>query len=219
MTYQLPALAYPYDALEPHIDTRTMEIHYNRHHANYVNSLNRLLEGQAKLADKPLEEIISDISIVPEDIRQGVRNHGGGHLNHSLYWHTMGPGRGGEPDGILRHAIVSSFGDFTRFKDDFVKAAMSRFGSGWAWLCLDYRGHCEIITTPNQDSPIMLGYRPVVGVDLWEHAYYLKYQDRKADYLAAWWNVVNWEKVAEVYSHCVDMVARAGAPAKGQTGT
>jgi len=212
MTYQLPALPYRYDALEPYIDAVTMELHHGKHHGGYVAALNKLLEAHPKFAEKPLEEIISDISMLPEDIRQGVRNNGGGHLNHSLFWHIMGPGRGGEPDGVLRHAINSTFGEFTHFKDELVKAALTRFGSGWAWLCLDYKGKLEIITTPNQDSPIMLGYRPVVGVDVWEHAYYLRYQNRRAEYLAAWWNVVNWEKAAEVYSHCVDMVARATAP-------
>jgi len=208
MIYQLPPLTYRYDALEPYIDSQTMEIHHTKHHAGYVNNLNKLLEGQAKLAERPLEEILADISIVPEDIRQGIRNNGGGHLNHSLFWHIMGPHSGGEPGGILGHVIQTTFGDFSIFKEQFTAAAMSRFGSGWAWLCVDFKGRMEVISTPNQDSPIMLGYRPIVGVDVWEHAYYLEYQNRRAEYLAAWWNVVNWEKAAEVFSHCMDMVAK-----------
>ena len=209
MIYQLPPLGYDYSALEPFIDTQTMEIHHSKHHGGYVSNLNKLLEDQPKYANRPLEEIVSDISMLPEDIRQGVRNNGGGHLNHSLFWHIMAPSKGGEPDGILRHAINSTFGDFHHFKEEIVKAAMARFGSGWAWLAIDSQGRMEVISTPNQDSPIMLGYRPVLGVDLWEHAYYLKYQNRRSDYLAAWWNVVAWDKVAELYSHCLDMVARA----------
>lgn len=210
MIYQLPPLPYPYNALEPHIDAQTMEIHHTKHHAGYVSNLNKLLEGQAKLADRPLEEIIADISIVPEDIRQGIRNNGGGHLNHSLFWHIMGPDKGGEPGGILGHVIQSTFGDFNRFKEQLTKTAMGRFGSGWAWLCVDRQGQMEVLSTPNQDSPIMLGYRPILGVDVWEHAYYLKYQNRRAEYLAAWWNVVDWHKVAEVFAHCMDMVAKRG---------
>ena len=209
MIYQLPPLPYPYDALEPYIDTQTMEIHHTKHHATYVSNLNKLLEGQPKLADKPLEEIIADISILPEDIRQGVRNNGGRHLNHSLFWHTMGPGKA-QPGGLLRHVLSTAFGDVEKFKEEMNKAAIARFGSGWAWLVLDSTGKLEVISTPNQDSPIMLGYRPVLGIDVWEHAYYLKYQSRRAEYLASWWNVVNWEKVADVYSHCLDMVARLG---------
>ena len=208
MIYQLPPLPYSYDALEPYIDTHTMELHHGKHHAGYVNNLNKLLDGQSKFANKPLEEIIGDISSLPEDIRQGVRNNGGGHLNHSLFWHIMAPSKGGEPSGILGHAILTAYGDFRKFKDEFEHAAVSRFGSGWAWLCVDPHGKLEILSTPNQDSPIMLGARPVLGVDVWEHAYYLKYENRRAEYLDAWWNTINWDNVAELYSHCLDMVAR-----------
>ncbi len=212
MIYQLPPLPYAYNALEPYIDALTMEIHHTRHHGGYVSNLNKLLDGQPRFANRPLEEIVADISLLPEEIRQGVRNNGGGHLNHSLLWHSMGPAKGGpntgaspnaaasEPEGILRHAINSTFGDFVKFRDELTRAAMARFGSGWAWLVLDHQGKMEVISTPNQDSPIMLGYRPVLGVDVWEHAYYLKYQNRRADYLAAWWNVVNWDKVAQRYA-------------------
>ena len=209
MVYQLPPLPYAYDALEPHIDARTMEIHHAKHHATYVTNLNKLLEGQVKFVNRPLEEIIADISVLPEDLRQGVRNNGGGHLNHSLFWHVMSPGKGGEPEGQLAGAIRSAYGGLDRFKEEFTKAALGRFGSGWGWLCVDNRGRLEIVSTPNQDSPIMLGARPVLGIDVWEHAYYLQYQNRRADYIEAWWNLVNWERVAELYSHCMEMAAKS----------
>jgi superoxide dismutase, Fe-Mn family len=208
MIYQLPPLPYPNDALEPFIDARTKEIHHARHHAGYVSELNKLLDGQDQFSNRPLEEIIADIRMLPEEIRQEVRNNGGGHLNHSLLWHVMSKGKGGEPDGILGHTINGAFGSFVKFKEEFAKAAIARVGSGWAWLCVDSRGRLEVFSTPNEDSPIMLGSRPVLGVDLWEHAYYLKYQDRRLEYIDAWWNTVNWDNVAELYSHCLDMVAR-----------
>jgi superoxide dismutase, Fe-Mn family len=208
MIYQLPPLTYPYDALEPCIDAHTVEIHHASHHAGYVNNLNQLLDGQTKFANKPLEEIIADISVLPEEVRQAVRNNGGGHLNHSLFWHILTPGKSHEPGGIFRHALTTTFGDVAKFKEAMMKAALARFGSGWAWLCVDHRGRLEVVSTPNQDSPIMLGYRPVLGVDVWEHAYYLKYQNRRADYLESWWNLINWDNVAELYSHCLEMVAR-----------
>ena len=208
MKYQLPPLAYEYNALEPHIDTRTMEVHYTKHHAGYVNNLNKALESCPDLANKTLEEILLDIRMVPEEFRQAVRNNGGGHLNHSLFWHVMGPPRGAQPSGTLREAIDSTFGDLAGFKDKLSRAAESRFGSGWGWLCVDSRGRLEVLSTPNQDSPIMQGCRPVVGVDVWEHAYYLKYENRRAEYIAAWWNVVDWDKAAEIYAHCMESVGR-----------
>jgi Fe-Mn family superoxide dismutase len=185
-----------------------METHYTKHHAGYVAKLNTLLEGKSELASLSLEDIIADISIVPEDIRQGVRNHGGGHLNHSLFWQIMGPGKERDPSGPVLEAINHRFGDFARFKKDLANAAVDRFGSGWAWLCLDRKGEMEVISTPNQDSPIMLGYRPILGIDVWEHAYYLQYQNRRSDYVEAWWHVVNWEKVGELYIHRHEMLAR-----------
>jgi Fe-Mn family superoxide dismutase len=209
MIYRLPPLPYEYNALEPFIDALTMEIHHTKHHASYVDNLNKALVGLDNLSAMPLEDILADIRSVPEEVRQQVRNHGGGHLNHSLFWQIMGPGAGGEPTGTLREAIDATFGNYASFKDEFVRTAMTRFGSGWAWLGVDHNGGLEVINTPNQDSPIMLGYRPILGLDLWEHAYYLKYQNRRADYVAAWWNVVQWEKVAEIHHHCMDMVARA----------
>jgi Fe-Mn family superoxide dismutase len=208
MTYSLPLLAYEYGALEPYIDARTMEIHYTMHHGGYVNNLNKLLAGVKTLENKTLEEIIADIRMVPEDIRQAVRNHGGGHLNHSLFWHILGPGGGGEPRGVISTAILGTFESFAKFKDVFTKAALGRFGSGWAWLCMESHGRLEVLDTPNQDSPIMQGLRPILGLDLWEHAYYLKYQSRRAEYVDAWWNVVSWPKVNEIYMHHLELVTR-----------
>lgn len=208
MSYELPPLPYDFGALEPYIDARTMELHYTKHHAGYVQNLNKALQGHELLAGKSLVSIISDIRMVPEDIRQSVRNNGGGHLNHSLFWEVMGPDKGGEPAGNLREGIISTFGDIPRFKEEFFYAAITRFGSGWAWLGMDSRGQLEILSTANQDSPLMMGYRPILGLDVWEHAYYLKYQNRRADYITAWWSVVNWEKVAEFYESCLDMQSR-----------
>jgi superoxide dismutase, Fe-Mn family len=194
--FELPALPYDFAALEPHIDAQTMQIHHDKHHAAYVTNLNNALEGQADLQNKSAEDLIKDLNSVPEGIRTAVRNNGGGHVNHSMFWQIMAANAGGEPTGALAAAIKSSFGDFAAFKDQFQKAAIGRFGSGWAWLIKDGAG-LKIVSLPNQDNPIMEGQTPVMGVDVWEHAYYLKYQNRRADYLAAWWNVVNWNEVAK----------------------
>ncbi len=196
MAHELPALPYAHDALEPHIDARTMEIHHGKHHAAYVNNLNKALEGHAALETRSLTELLANIGSVPEAIRGAVRNNGGGHFNHSLFWKIMKPGGGGKPSGALAEAIDSTFGSFDAFKDKLTTAAATRFGSGWGWLYVK-NGKLELGSTPNQDSPLMEGGRPILGVDVWEHAYYLKYQNRRPDYLAAWWNVVNWEQVAK----------------------
>jgi Fe-Mn family superoxide dismutase len=200
MPHELPKLPYNYDALEPHIDARTMEIHHTKHHQTYVNNLNAALEKHPALQAKSVEDLIKDLNAIPEDIRVAVRNNGGGHLNHSMFWHMMSPQGGGEPKGDLASAIKSNFGDFASFKDQFSKAAAGRFGSGWAWLCLDKGGKLIVNSTPNQDNPISDGLKPVLGLDVWEHAYYLKYQNRRADYISAWWNVVNWAEVAKNYA-------------------
>ena len=199
MPHELPKLPYSYEALEPHIDARTMEIHHTKHHQTYVNNLNAALEKHHNLQTKSVEELIKDLNAIPEDIRTAVRNNGGGHLNHSMFWPMMSSHGGGEPKGDLVAAIKSAFGDFVSFKDQFSKAATGRFGSGWAWLCIDKSGKLVINSTPNQDNPISDGLKPIVGLDVWEHAYYLKYQNRRADYIGAWWNVVNWEQVAKNY--------------------
>ena len=200
MPHELPELPYDYHSLEPHIDARTMEIHHTKHHAGYVDKLNTALGGHQELQSRPLEELLADISVAPEEIRQALRNNGGGHLNHSLFWQIMGPGRGGEPAGPVAEALRSTFGGFGDFREKFTHAALSRFGSGWAWLVMNSHGGLEITTTANQDSPLMYGHRPVLGLDVWEHAYYLKYQNRRADYVAAFWNVVNWQQAGEVFS-------------------
>jgi Fe-Mn family superoxide dismutase len=200
MAYTLPPLPYPTNALEPHIDARTMEIHHGKHHNAYVTNLNAALESHADLAAKSVEDLISDLNAVPENIRTAVRNNGGGHANHSMFWTIMAKGAGGEPSGELADAIAKAFGDFASFKDKFSKAAMGRFGSGWAWLALDGGGALTVTSTPNQDSPLMEGMTPVAGLDVWEHAYYLNYQNRRADYVAAWWNVVDWSAVAQRYA-------------------
>ncbi|MEE8192260.1 MAG: superoxide dismutase [Gemmatimonadales bacterium] len=196
MAYDLPKLPYSYDALEPHIDARTMEIHYSKHHAGYVSKLNAALEKHPDLQGKTVEDLIKGIDSVPEGIRTAVRNNGGGHANHSLFWTVMGPGSGGEPGGKLGDAIQSTFGDFATFKDQFSNAAATRFGSGWAWLVAS-GGKLTVESTPNQDSPLMEGRTPILGLDVWEHAYYLKYQNKRPDYIAAWWNVINWDEVAK----------------------
>jgi Fe-Mn family superoxide dismutase len=198
MAYELPKLPYPYDALEPHIDARTMEIHHTKHHQAYVTNVNTALQGKADLERLPVEDLIRHLDKVPEDVRMTVRNNGGGHSNHSFFWQLMGAGKGGEPKGDLAGALKSAFGDFAKFKEAFAKAAMGRFGSGWAWLVVD-GGKLAITSTPNQDSPLMEGKKPILGLDVWEHAYYLKYQNRRADYVTAWWNVVNWDRVADLY--------------------
>jgi Fe-Mn family superoxide dismutase len=198
MAHQLPALPYPYDALEPHIDAQTMEIHHGRHHATYVNNLNAALEGHADLQSKSVEELISNLDALPESIRTAVRNNGGGHANHTLFWQILSPNGGGAPSGELADAINQTFGSFDNFKAEFTKAATTRFGSGWAWLVVD-GGKLAITSTPNQDSPIMEGKTPILGLDVWEHAYYLKYQNKRPDYIAAFWNVVNWDEVSKRY--------------------
>jgi Fe-Mn family superoxide dismutase len=201
MAFELPALPYAPNALEPHIDARTMEIHHGKHHQAYVNNVNAALDGHADLQGKSIEDLIKGLSSVPENIRTAVRNNGGGHLNHSLFWKIMGPNGGGEPSGDLRGAINSTFGSFASFKEQFAKAGATRFGSGWAWLVVN-GGQLEVVSTANQDNPLMgqviagCEGTPVLGIDVWEHAYYLNYQNRRPDYIAAWWNVVNWDQVA-----------------------
>ena len=196
MAYTLPALPYPVDALAPSIDAKTMEIHHTKHHQAYINNVNTALEGNPTLAALPVEELIRDLSKVPETIRTVVRNNGGGHANHSLFWTVMGPKAGGEPTGALADAINASFGSFATFKEQFTKAAMGRFGSGWAWLSAD-KDKLIVESTANQDSPISEGRTPLLGIDVWEHAYYLNYQNRRADYVAAFYNVINWNEVAK----------------------
>ena len=200
MPHELPKLPYRYDALEPHIDARTMEIHYTKHHQGYVNNLNAALEKHPDLQSKSAEDLLKNLNAVPEDIRTAVRNNGGGHVNHSMFWPMMGSNGGGEPKGELANAINSTFGSFANFKDQFSKAAAGRFGSGWAWLCMDKSGKLTITSTPNQDNPISDGLKPILGLDVWEHAYYLKYQNRRPDYISAWWNVVNWDQIAKNYA-------------------
>jgi Fe-Mn family superoxide dismutase len=195
MTDELPKLPYPSDALEPYIDKLTMEIHHGKHHAAYVANLNKALEGQAALQSKTVEELLRGIREVPDSIRQAVVNNGGGHANHTLFWSLLTPRGGGEPKGEIGDAIASTFGTFAGFKEKMTDAGLKRFGSGWAWLVRNPNGRLELLSTANQDSPIMEGKRPLLGIDVWEHAYYLKYQNRRADYLAAIWNVVNWIEV------------------------
>jgi superoxide dismutase, Fe-Mn family len=194
--YELPKLPYAYDALEPFIDTTTMQIHHDKHHAAYVTNLNAAIEKHPELATTPLEELLADLGKAPEDIRTAVRNHGGGAWNHTLFWESMGPKAGGAPAGELAKVIEFHFNSFENFKAEFEKAAMGRFGSGWAWLVKRGSG-LAIVTTPNQDNPLSERMTPVLGLDVWEHAYYLKYQNRRAEYVSAWWNVVNWEAVAK----------------------
>lgn len=198
MAFVLPELPYAFDALEPNIDARTMEIHHDKHHAGYVNNLNAALEKYPDLASKPLAELVSNPDSLPEAIRTAVRNNGGGHFNHSLFWTVMSPNGGGAPSGELASAMNAAFGSFDSFKETFSKAAATRFGSGWAWLGLQ-DGKLTVISMPNQDAPLMAGVNPILGIDVWEHAYYLKYQNRRGDYIAAWWNVVNWDEVARRY--------------------
>ncbi|MDM8519337.1 superoxide dismutase [Anaerolineales bacterium HSG6] len=200
MAFELPALPYSHDALEPHIDARTMEIHHGKHHAGYTNKLNAALEGHADLQGKSIEELLVDLSALPEAVRGGVRNNGGGYANHSLFWVCLSPNGGGAPSGDLGDAINAAFGSFDEFKSKFSTAAGTRFGSGWAWLSVDGSGGLVVSSTPNQDSPISEGLTPILGLDVWEHAYYLNYQNRRPDYVAAFWNVVNWEQVSANYS-------------------
>lgn len=196
MAFTVPPLPYDYTALEPHIDEQTMRIHHDKHHAAYVTNLNAALEGQDELLAMPIEKLLGDLSVVPEAKRGAVRNNGGGHANHTLFWELMTPGGASRPDGALAIAMDSAFGSFDGFKEQFVKACTTRFGSGWGWLSMDDTGALRIESTANQDSPLMEGRMPLLGCDVWEHAYYLKYQNRRPDYVNAWWNAVNWSDVA-----------------------
>ncbi|MFS0780908.1 superoxide dismutase [Bacillus sp. 1P06AnD] len=198
MSFELPQLPYAYDALEPNIDKETMNIHHTKHHNTYVTNLNNALEGNEALLSKSVEEVIANLDAVPEEKRTAVRNNGGGHANHSFFWQILSPNGGGEPKGELADAIAKKFGSFEAFKEEFAKAATTRFGSGWAWLALK-DGELEVYSTPNQDSPIMEGKTPLVGLDVWEHAYYLKYQNRRPEYITSFWNVVNWDEVEKRY--------------------
>ncbi len=199
MPYELPPLPYPKDALEPHIDAQTMEIHHDKHHATYVTNLNKALENSPELSSKPVEELIADLNAVPEAARAAVRNNGGGHANHSFFWKLMTADGGGEPTGAIAEAITEAFGGFDALKEKINAAGAARFGSGWSWLVVK-GGKLEVMSTPNQDSPLMEGLQPVLGVDVWEHAYYLKYQNKRPDYLKAWWNTLNWAAVNENYA-------------------
>ncbi len=198
--FQLPDLDYAHDALEPHIDARTMEIHHGKHHAAYTANLNAALAAHPALHGKSANELVADLSAIPEGIRAAVRNNGGGYVNHALFWKLMTPGGAGEPSGALASAIDAAFGSLEEFKGRFAAAAVGRFGSGWAWLAADGSGLLEVVSTPNQDTPVMAGKTPILGVDVWEHAYYLNYQNRRPDYVAAFWNVVNWTVVGEKYA-------------------
>jgi superoxide dismutase, Fe-Mn family len=199
MAFELPQLPYAYDALEPHIDKETMNIHHTKHHNAYVTNLNNAIQGNAELESKSVEEIVANLDTVPEAIRTAVRNNGGGHANHSLFWQVLSPNGGGAPSGELADAITKKFGSFESFKEEFNKAATTRFGSGWAWLVVN-NGELEITSTPNQDSPLSDGKTPVLGLDVWEHAYYLKYQNRRPEYITSFWNVVNWDEVTKRYN-------------------
>jgi len=199
MAHELPPLPYAFNALEPHIDARTMEIHHGKHHATYITNLNKALENAPNLQSKSAEDLIKDLNAVPENIRMAVRNNGGGHVNHTLFWTSMAANAGGEPTGALADDLKKTFTDFASFKEKFNNAGLTRFGSGWAWLSLDKSGAVTVHSTANQDNPLMEGLTPLLGCDVWEHAYYLNYQNRRADYLNAWWNVVNWAEVAKRY--------------------
>ena len=194
MTYTLPDLPYAYDALEPYIDEETMHLHHDKHHNTYVTNLNAAIEKYPELGEKTIEELLSDMDAIPTDIKTAVRNNGGGHANHSFFWEIMAPNAGGEPTGEIKEAINEAFGDFSSFKEEFKKAAAGRFGSGWAWLVME-SGKLAITSTANQDSPLMEGKTPILGLDVWEHAYYLKYKNVRPDYIAAFWNVINWDEV------------------------
>ena len=200
MAYELPPLPYPFNALEPHIDAKTMEIHHDKHHQAYITNANNALKDHPDLAAKPVDELIANLSQVPESIRTVVRNNAGGHSNHSFFWKIMAPNAGGAPKGKLAEAITATFGSVDAFKEKFQAAGASRFGSGWAWLVVNKEGKLEITSTPNQDSPIMEGLKPVIGIDVWEHSYYLLYQNKRPDYLKAWWNVVNWDQAETNFS-------------------
>ena len=200
MAYELPPLTYPVNALEPHIDAKTMEIHHDKHHQAYITNANNALKDHPDLAAKPVDELIANLSQVPESIRTVVRNNAGGHSNHSFFWKIMAPNAGGAPKGKLGDAITATFGSVDAFKEKFQAAGASRFGSGWAWLVVNKEGKLEITSTPNQDSPIMEGLKPVIGIDVWEHSYYLLYQNKRPDYLKAWWNVVSWDQAEKNFS-------------------
>lgn len=200
MAFELPPLPYAEDALEPHIDARTMSIHHDKHHAGYTNNLNAALADHPDFASQSIEDLLGDLRALPESIRTAVRNNGGGYANHSLFWKVMSPNGGGAPSGDLAAAIDDAFGSFDAFKEQFSKAAATRFGSGWAWLYVDGDGNLTVGSTPNQDTPLMNGDTPILGLDVWEHAYYLNYQNRRPDYIGAWWNVVDWDAVAENYA-------------------
>ncbi len=203
MPYQLPPLPYAYDALEPHIDTRTMEIHHQKHHGTYVDTVNKVLETLPEFANLPVEELLKKINDVPADKRQVIINHGGGHANHSLFWEIMSPKGGGEPKDDLLKAIEKQFGSYASFKETFETTAKTRFGSGWAWLVVTPNKELKVYSTANQDSPILQGDIPILGLDVWEHAYYLKYQNRRPEYISAFWNVVYWDKVHELWKQAV----------------
>lgn len=203
MTYKLPELNYAYDALEPQIDARTMEIHHTKHHQTYITNLNAALEKHPEIADEDLVKLISNINEVPEDIRVAVRNNGGGHLNHSMFWNIMSPEKGQTPEGSLKEAIDRDFGSVDAFKEKFDAAAKTRFGSGWAWLVVNSDKKLEVISTANQDNPMMDGYTPILGLDVWEHAYYLNYQNRRPDYIKEWFEVVNWKQVQELFNKSI----------------
>jgi Fe-Mn family superoxide dismutase len=207
MAYELPPLPYPYDALEPHIDEQTMRVHHDKHHQAYIDKANGALAG-TEWEDRPIEQVLDNLDLIPEDKRMVVRNNGGGHANHSLFWEIMGPDGGGEPSGDLGAAIEDTFDSFDELKRQVNEAGVNRFGSGWTWLIHDGTG-LAVVSTPNQDTPLMNGDTPILGIDVWEHAYYLKYQNRRPDYLEAWWNVVNWDAVAERYAAAVGSAARA----------
>jgi Fe-Mn family superoxide dismutase len=200
MAYKLPDLPYDYDALEPHIDERTMKIHHTKHHQGYTNKVNAALEGHS-FADLPIEEVLKRINEIPEDKRQAVINNGGGYANHNLFWEILSADGGGKPSGKLAEAIDKTFGSFEKFKETFSTASAGQFGSGWGWLCVDGSGNLKVVSTPNQDSPYMNGLTPILGLDVWEHAYYLNYQNRRPDYIEAFWKIVNWDKVAENYDN------------------
>ncbi|TDL77198.1 superoxide dismutase [Neobacillus sp. YX16] len=199
MAFELPQLPYAYDALEPHIDKETMNIHHTKHHNTYVTNLNNALQGNEELLSKSVEEVVANLDAVPEAVRTAVRNNGGGHANHALFWQILSPNGGGAPTGELADAINNKFGSLESFKEEFAKAATTRFGSGWAWLSVS-NGELEVSSTPNQDSPLMEGKTPILGLDVWEHAYYLNYQNRRPDYISSFWNVVNWDEVSKRYS-------------------
>jgi Fe-Mn family superoxide dismutase len=199
MAFTLPPLPYDFAALEPHIDARTMEIHHGKHHQTYVNNLNAAIEKAPELAKKSLDDLMRNVSTLPEAVRTPIRNNGGGHWNHSMFWQIMAPKAGGEPGGKLGQALKSTFGDFAKFREQFSAAGVGRFGSGWAWL-INTGGKLSITSTPNQDNPLMEGQKAIMGLDVWEHAYYLKYQNRRPDYIQAWWNVVNWKEIEQRFS-------------------